>query len=174
MNDSPGLETFRLLARYNRLANRRLYEACADLEESERLQDRGAFFRSIHGTLNHILVGDRIWMAQFEGDTASSTGLDRIVYDSFDELSEARAMLDERIAAFFDRLEPEGLTGTIDYVNNEGRRFSDGRAMLYLHFFNHQTHHRGQVHAMLTQTVPDPPVLDLHRLLAPHPPVSRF
>ena len=169
MDDDPRLETFRLFARYNGLANRRLYGACAALKETERHQDRGAFFRSIHGTLNHILVGDRIWMARFEGDTAPSTGLDRILYDHFAELSEARAALDDRIAAFFDRLGPEELTGTIDYVNNEGRRFSDGRVMLYLHLFNHQTHHRGQVHAMLTQTVPDPPMLDLHRMLVPHP-----
>ena len=165
----PRLETLRMLARYNTLANRRLYGACAALDDGERRQDRGAFFRSIHGTLNHILVGDRIWMARFEGRNEPSTGLDRILHDDFAELTGARIAEDERIEAFFGQLWPEGLTGTIDYVNNEGRRFGDARAMLYLHFFNHQTHHRGQVHAILTQVVPNPPVLDLHRVLVPHP-----
>src|SRR5690349_6091614 len=73
-------------ARYNTLANQRLYAAAADLADSDRKRDVGAFFGSLHGTLNHLLVGDRIWMARFEGGTAPSTGLDAIVHDSFDDL----------------------------------------------------------------------------------------
>jgi len=80
---------FRMLARYNRLANERLYASCAELDDAARRQDRGAFFRSIHGTLNHIMVGDRIWMARFEGGIVASTGLDAILHDDFDELRAA-------------------------------------------------------------------------------------
>ena len=69
------LSHFRMLGRYNRLANERLYRACAKLGNSERTKDQGAFFGSIHGTLNHILVGDRIWMTRFEGGEAPSTNL---------------------------------------------------------------------------------------------------
>ena len=91
---------FQMLGRYNRLANERLYAACAELDDAARRKDRGAFFRSIHGTLNHIMVGDRIWMARFEGGTASSTGLDAILHDDFDELRAARTVEDARIEAF--------------------------------------------------------------------------
>ena len=78
---------FRMLGRYNRLANARLYGACSDLDDEYRKRDRGAFFGSIHGTLNHILVGDRIWMTRFEGGEAASTNLDAILYEDFPEMA---------------------------------------------------------------------------------------
>ena len=97
---------FRRLARYNRLANERLYEACARLSDAARTQVRPAFFGSIHGTLNHILVGDRIWLARFEGREVPSTGLDAILYEDFAELRDARAAEDARIEAFAAALTP--------------------------------------------------------------------
>lgn len=162
-------DTLRRLARYNRLANERLYDACAALTDAERKQVRPAFFKSIHGTLNHIMVGDRIWLARFEGGTAPSTDLDVILYESFDALRAARAAEDARIQAFFADAGDDLLGGSIRYRNNESRMFDDPVSMLAVHFFNHQTHHRGQVHDMLSQTPVAPPVLDLHRVLKPDP-----
>ena len=160
---------FRMLGRYNRLANERLYGACAELDDAARRQDRGAFFRSIHGTLNHIMVGDRIWMARFEGGTASSTGLDAILYDGFDGLRAARVIEDARIEAFIAGLDAALLGDTLAYISHEGRPFEDPMAVLLPHFFNHQTHHRGQITAMLRQTNCPYPELDMHRVMIPEP-----
>ena len=160
---------YRMLGRFNRLANTRLYGACSELADEGRKRDRSAFFGNIHGTLNHILVGDRIWMARFEGGETASTNLDAILYEDFDALREIRTLEDARIEAYTGRLTAESLDGTIAYVNNEGREFRDPLAVLLTHFFNHQTHHRGQVTAMLSQTEARYPVLDLHRVLIPEP-----
>jgi uncharacterized damage-inducible protein DinB len=162
-------DTVGLFARYNRLANQRLYDACAMLTDAERKKVRPAFFGSIHGTLNHIMTGDRIWLARFEGGEAPSTGLDAILYEDFDSLRAARRTEDARIESFADSVDDTFLSGSIRYKNNEGRDFDDPIAMLVIHFFNHQTHHRGQVHDMLTQTDITPPVLDLHRVIKPDP-----
>ena len=142
---------FRMLGRYNRLANERLYGACAGLRDAERTKDRGAFFGSIHDTLNHLLVGDRIWMTRFEGGEAPSTNLDAIRYEEFEALREARVAGDARIEACTGSLTAESLEGTLTYVNNEGREFRDPLTVLLTNFFNHQTYHRGQVTAMLSQ-----------------------
>jgi len=158
---------FQRMAAYNQAANRVLYQACAALPDSERKQSRPAFFRSIHGTLNHILLGDRLWMTRFRGGKAPSTGLDAILYEDFMHLREARQAEDAGIEAFTSGLDAQGLNGSIAYVNHEGRPFSEPMAVLLAHFFNHQTHHRGQVHGLLSQTAVPPPPLDLHRLLNP-------
>jgi uncharacterized damage-inducible protein DinB len=158
-----------MLARYNTLANRRLYEACASLSDAERKEDRPAFFGSIHGTLNHIMVGDRIWLARFGGEKVSSTNLDAILYKDFDELRRVRISEDERIETFAFGLKEEFLGGPIRYVNNEGKTYVDPVSLLVAHLFNHQTHHRGQIHDMLVQAEVAPPVLDLHRVIKPTP-----
>ena len=165
----PLIRHFHNLARYNRLANERLYGACAQLSDPARKQRRQAFFGSIHGTLNHIMVGDRIWLARFEGQTAPSTGLDAILYEDFGELMAAREAEDARIEGFVEGLKPEFLKGTIRYVNNSGVECADPMEILVPHLFNHQTHHRGQVHDMLSQTEVLPPSLDMHRVLIPAP-----
>ena len=161
------VRNFRMLVRYNALANRRLYEACACLSDAERKKRRPAFFGSIHGTLNHLMVGDRIWLARFSGEEVPSTNLDAILYEDFGELREAREEEDSRIEAFAAGIDERFLKGTIRYVNNEGRTLEDPVELLAAHFFNHQTHHRGQVHDMFTQTEVPPPVLDLHRVIRP-------
>ncbi len=158
-----------MLARYNTVANRRLYEACASLSDVERKRDRPAFFGSIHGTLNHIMVGDRIWLARFGGEAVSPTNLDAILYEDFDELRRGRIFEDERIETFAFGLDEEFLSGTIRYANNEAKIYVDPVSLLVAHFFNHQTHHRGQIHDMLMQTEVAPPVLDLHRVIKPAP-----
>ena len=161
------VRNFRMLASYNALANRRLYEACAHLSDEERKEHRQAFFGSIHATLNHIMVGDRIWLGRFSGEEVPSTDLDAILYEEFEELWEAREVEDARIEAFAAGIDEGFLMGTIRYVNNEGRTLEDPVDLLVMHFFNHQAHHRGQVHDMLTQTEVPPPVLDLHRVMRP-------
>jgi uncharacterized damage-inducible protein DinB len=156
-----------MLARYNTLANRRVYEVCSQLSDAERKRIRPAFFKSIHGTLNHMMVGDRIWMSRFQGQQVPSTGLDALLYENFEELREIRVLEDERIEAFISELNEDFLSGTISYVNSQGKLYNDPANLLLAHFFNHQTHHRGQIHDMLTQTEIAPPVLDMHRVLRP-------
>ncbi|MUL36106.1 DinB family protein [Gloeocapsopsis dulcis] len=158
---------FQLLAKYNTLANRKLYEACAQLSDDERKQTRPAFFKSIHGTLNHIMVGDRIWLGRFEGKAMPSTNLDAILYKDFDELRQVRQTEDERIKNFAAGLTEDFLSSTIQYKNNSGRVCNDPTNLLVAHFFNHQTHHRGQIHDMISQTKIAPPSLDMHRIIQP-------
>src|SRR6185312_16060502 len=97
---NPLIAHFRMMARYNRLANERLYDCCAQLSDAERKQNRQAFFKSIHATLNHIMVGDRNWMNRFEGGVPSSAPLDTVLYDDFEALRAARVREDERIERF--------------------------------------------------------------------------
>lgn len=155
------------MAKYNRRANILLYDVCERLSDSERKVHRKAFFGSIHGTLNHIMVGDRIWMTRFEGGEAPSTGLDAILYDDFAELKAARGIEDARIDRFTAGLSAKFLEGSITYINNQGKLYCDPVPVLLAHFFNHQTHHRGQVHNMLSQVGIETPVLDLHRVIVP-------
>jgi uncharacterized damage-inducible protein DinB len=164
---NPLIAHFQMMARYNWLANERLYDCCARLSDAERKKNRQAFFKSIHGTLNHIMVGDRNWMTRFEGGVASSSGLDAVLYDGFDELRAARVREDERIERFAAALNEEFLDGEIAWVNNEGKKYSDPIRVLLAHLFNHQTHHRGQVHDMLSQAGIATPVLDLNRVMLP-------
>ncbi|MBP5977476.1 damage-inducible protein DinB [Brasilonema sp. CT11] len=161
------IQHFQMLANYNTFANRKVYEVCSQLSDVERKRIRQAFFKSIHGTLNHIMVGDRIWMGRFEGKQMPSTNLDAILYEDFDELRSDRVLEDERIEAFMSKLNQDFFTKTISYVNNQGKLYTDPPNLLLAHFFNHQTHHRGQIHDMLTQTEIAPPVLDMHRIIRP-------
>ena len=156
-----------MLTSYNTLANRRLYEACSQLSDGEYRASREAFFGSIHATLNHLVVGDRIWLARFGGEEVPSTNLDAILYEDFTELRRARETEDSRTESFVSTLDEAFLERSIRYTNNEGRTIEDPVVLLVAHFFNHQTHHRGQVHDMLSQTDIAPPVLDLHRVLRP-------
>jgi uncharacterized damage-inducible protein DinB len=156
-------------ARYNRLANELLYAACARLSDADYRRDLGAFFGSVQGTLNHLLLGDTIWMARFEGSAHPSTGLDAILFEDFTALRAARQTMDQRIERFFADL-PSGFDcGSVRYVNNSGYDTEDPWSVILPHFFNHQTHHRAQVHTLLSQLGQDPPVLDLHRVLRPDP-----
>jgi len=124
-------------------------------------------FHRIHGTLNHLLVGDRVWMARFEGGTSPSTGLDALLYEESDTLRTARIAEDERITTFVESLDDDYIAGSIVYINHEGRRLEDPTHLLLTHFFNHETHHRGQVHDMLSQTGVETPVLDMHWVINP-------
>jgi uncharacterized damage-inducible protein DinB len=156
-------------ARYNRLANEVLYGACAGLTDADYRRDLGAFFGSVHGTLNHLLLGDTIWMARLDGRSYPSTGLAAIQFDAFVALREARREMDRRIEQFFSALPPGFENGSVRYINNSGVDTEDPWSVILPHFFNHQTHHRAQVHTLLSQLGHQPPVLDLHRVLRPDP-----
>lgn len=157
------LEYFRQLARYNQWANRRLYAACAKLPERLYLQARPSFFGSIHATLNHILVGDRVWMGRFTGHESGIHALDQILYPELAGLQVAREAEDAQIINFADALDLPTLNSTLRYKTLTEPRSSAASPMRMTlgHFFNHQTHHRGQVHALVSQTDVPPPALDL-------------
>jgi uncharacterized damage-inducible protein DinB len=152
---------FERMARYNRWANRRLYGAVAQLEPEEFMAPRSGFFPSIAKTLNHIIIADRVWMGRFVGKLSDHKSLDEMPYDDFAALTTAREAEDQRIVAFFKELPHARLEGVLDYTNMAGEVKSSEMLPLLAHFFNHQTHHRGQAHAMLSSTRVAPPALDL-------------
>ncbi len=152
----------RRFARYNRWANRRLYDACAQLSSDDYHAPRPSFFGSIHATLNHILVGDSIWLGRFTGNLPTHlTRLDQILHDDLAALRSAREAKDEEIVAFAESLDAAKLTDTFTYTNMAGQRFTDPLFPPLMHFFNHQTHHRGQVHGLLSHAGANPPELDM-------------
>lgn len=152
---------FRLLASYNQWANRRLFEACGGLSEVEFQAARQAYFGSIMATLNHVLVGDRSWFARLRGDPPTGYRLDQILCQSYAELAEARRVEDDLIAAYVAGLEETTFGGTISYTTTKGEAHENTISNILTHVFNHQTHHRGQVHDQLSQTSVSPPELDL-------------
>ena len=158
---------FRMLARYNRVANERLYAGCAQLDDNEYRKLRAGSFGSIHALLNHILLGDRRWMGLFQSGQRVTSPLNQILYDAFASLRSARVREDARIEAFFDHLDVAFWTRSFAYTNNQGKDYAETAHVACTHLFNHQTHHRGQVHVMLSQTTARPPSLDLHRIVNP-------
>ncbi len=145
------LAHFAMFARYNKWANDRLYAAAGAVPEADYRADRGAFFGSVHGTLNHLLVADRIWMHRFTGERPTYARLDVIVHDDLATLRQARQAEDDRILRWLGELDAETLNGNFSYrtiVNPTD--VTQPRAPALAHVFNHQTHHRGQAHALLT------------------------
>ncbi|MBJ3776782.1 DinB family protein [Acuticoccus mangrovi] len=155
----PHFQTF---ARYNAWANRRLYDAAAALSDDDYRADCGAFFHSVHGTLNHLVTADLIWMKRVTGEGEAPSRLDAIVAEEFATLRPMREALDARIVATVDGKSEADLAGTITFRRaTTPEVFTQPLAPVLAHFFNHQTHHRGQVHAMLTRLVGEAPELDL-------------
>lgn len=153
---------FDMLAAYNAWANERLYDAAARVADEDYRADGGAFFGSLHGTLNHLLLGDRIWMHRFTGEGDEPIQLDAILYDEFDALRAARRTEDARIIAHIGSLTDSDLAGVIRYRSTRSPTdIEQLLAPLLLHFFNHQTHHRGQAHCLLTGLTGEAPSLDL-------------
>jgi uncharacterized damage-inducible protein DinB len=151
-----------MFASYNRWANERLYEAAAKLSDADYRADRGAFFKSMHGTLNHLLVGDRVWMRRFTGGGQVPATLDAILFEEFSELRAARRAEDERILRYANALTDADLARWIRYRTITNPVDMEQQLAPALdHFFNHQTHHRGQVHAMLTRLGTKPEDTDL-------------
>ena len=153
---------FALLAGYNAWANERIYAAARTLSDADYRADRGAFFKSVHGTLNHLLVADRIWMRRFTGAGEAPSRLDAILFEDFEPLRAARQAEDERIVGYIEGLSEDALAGLLRYrtITNPAD-YEQPLATTLIHFFNHQTHHRGQVHGLLTGLTGDAPSLDL-------------
>jgi len=148
------LARYRMFAGYNAWCNERLYDAAAQIADPDYRTDCGVFFKSLHGTLNHLLVGDRIWMRRFTGQGEAALRLDAILHDDFAQLRVARRAEDERISHYIWTLSADDLVKTIRYrtvVNPQD--IEQALAPALDHFFNHQTHHRGQTHALLSAII---------------------
>ncbi|MBX3568198.1 MAG: damage-inducible protein DinB [Rhizobiaceae bacterium] len=142
---------FMMFAAYNRWANERLYAAAEELSNDEFVRDTGAFFGSVMATMNHLLVTDRIWMKRFTGLGDAPTSLDLILHRSLPVLRAARVAEDERISGWVGGLNDRAFSGRFTYTTvSDMRTISQRLAPALAHFFNHQTHHRGQIHAGLT------------------------
>ena len=153
---------FLMMADYNRWANARLYEMAAALPDELYRKDVGVFFKSLHGTLNHLLTTDRIWMRRLDGRGDHPDKLNAIVFDDLPSLHGARKAEDERIVSFVDGLAEEDFDKDWDYTTLNGSAFRQPIGDILAHLFNHQTHHRGQAHAALTAVgVVEPKPLDL-------------
>ncbi|WP_046118351.1 DinB family protein [Ensifer aridi] len=145
------LDHFRMFADYNRWANRRLYAAAAELSDAEFRENKGAFFGSLHGTLSHLLAADRIWMKRFTRGGDAPSRLDAILHEDLAALTAARAAEDERIIAWVGSLDEARLSAHVTYspLTMPGD-ITQKLGPTLAHFFNHQTHHRGQAHATFT------------------------
>jgi len=143
----------RTMAAYNAEMNRRLYAAAGRLSDAERKQSRGAFWSTIHGTLSHILWGDLQWMARFDGWERPAQGMKQStqMYDDFAVLAADRTKYDDRLIEWAKRVQQGWLDQEQVWTSiSQNRELRQPRALLVMHLFNHQTHHRGQAHAMIT------------------------
>ena len=152
------------MARYNRWQNQNLYGVAERLSDDERQRERGAFFGSIHKTLSHLLWADRLWMSRLTDVPAPEGGILRSVslYPDWEVLRTERAAFDDRIIDWADRLDEASLAGDLTWHSAVTKReMGKPKWLLVTHMFNHQTHHRGQVHCMLTQAGGKPHDTDL-------------
>jgi uncharacterized damage-inducible protein DinB len=153
------------MARYNRWQNQNLYGVAHQLSDNERRRERGAFFGSIHKTLSHLLWADRSWMSRFSSDVQKpQAGIPESVtlYPDWNGLKRERAAFDGTMISWADRLDAGWLENDLTYFSGAlNRELTKPRWQLVTHMFNHQTHHRGQVHCLLTQAGGKPHSTDL-------------
>jgi uncharacterized damage-inducible protein DinB len=173
---------YAVMARYNAWMNRKVYDAAAALSDDERRRDVGAFFHSLHGTLNHLLLTDRAWLVRFtkdasllqslDGTTPAFSGrLDQELYADFTTLRAEREKTDADVTAWVATLIDGALAAPINYYSVAyERHYEHPLWWAVSHFFNHQTHHRGQVTTLLVQLGRDPGTTDLVDMLRNEPP----
>jgi uncharacterized damage-inducible protein DinB len=172
------LANYRFLARYNRWMNQRLYTACETLTDAQRKADCGAFFKSIHHTLTHLVLADKMWLARFaqQGLVFAALPPELLVvpdgsdytsdlHPDWQDLKHTRDALDAAIEQWLVTMSPEFLTSNMHYANTKGVARAHPAWQALTHFFNHQTHHRGQVTTLLTQAGVDVGVTDLIALV---------
>lgn len=166
-----SLEWLSASARYNRWMNDKLYGLAATLGDEVRKRDLGAFFKSIHGTLNHLLLADRVWLARFKNVSVPDgfmgpgiRALDQELYLDFQDLRRQRAITDDELSSWVSELTLEQLAATLVF-KRRGQKLESPLWWAVAHLFNHQTHHRGQVTTLLTQQGCDPGVTDLYAML---------
>ena len=162
-----------LMAQYNAWMNAKLYDAAATLSSEALAADRGAFFGSVLGTLNHLVVGDTIWLKRFAvhpaqpqalqvvRDLPAPTALNQLLFADFAALRERRQLLDATIQSWASSLTADDLSHTLSYANTKGEAKAKNMGCLVMHFFNHQTHHRGQATTLLMQAGVDVGETDL-------------
>lgn len=190
MSSASALRQIRLLAEYNGWMNDKLYRAAAALPAGELARERGAYFGSLLGTLNHLLAADTIWLQRFAAEAATTpalspaaraalapvralaapASLDARLFDALAPMAARRAWLDGVIAAWTAALAPADLDAVLHYARMNGERHAKPFAEVLLHFFNHQTHHRGQATTLLSQAGVDAGVTDLLALIPEHAP----
>ena len=168
---------FRLLAQYNQWMNRKVYDAAMKLEQKSLWEDRGAFFKSVMGTLNHIMVADLIWLNRYRHHPSAfpelnhldslpkPKALDQMMFADLAELGAARGRIDQIIQDWASNLTDDDLLQPLAYQSTQGQPSSREFGLLLLHFFNHQTHHRGQVTTLLSQFGVDVGATDLAILI---------
>jgi uncharacterized damage-inducible protein DinB len=149
MSDPQLYQTF---AHYNQWVNQKVYAVCAEIDDGERRRDRRAFFKSIHGTLNHLLFVDRMWLGRFTGRRYPLAPMGVDLYDDFQELRAARAAMDAAILDWTAGLSEAWLREPLTWTSGvDGTTRTRPRWLLASHLFNHQTHHRGQLTTLLCQ-----------------------
>ncbi len=159
-----GVDYVRAMARYNAWQNRSLYDAADTLPDAARLEDRGAFFGSIHGTLSHLMWGDQQWMSRFSTVEKPPLLIKQSPgnYPDWAALKGRRVAFDRTIIEWAEAMPPAWLEGELTWYSGLAKAdVSKPKWFLVAHFFNHQTHHRGQVHAMLTAAGAKPDDTDL-------------
>ncbi len=160
------------LARYNHWMNDKLYALAATLPDEARKRAAGAYFKSIHGTLNHLLLADRVWLARFQGDVlppgdigpGGIRSLDQELYQDFDALRRERVLTDGALSDWISAVTPDQLAAPLVYVRH-GQKIESPLWWSVAHLFNHQTHHRGQITTLLTQQGHDIGSTDLFAML---------
>lgn len=153
---------FQTQARYNQAMNAQIYVACSGLSDEQRRRDLGTWFKSIHGTLNHILLADKVWLGRFSNESFVPPSLDTELFSTWDELKAERAAFDERLVAWIDDLEPERLRETLTFqpMSRPGVH-STPLWLCVAHVWNHQAHHRGQATSLMNALGADSGVTDL-------------
>ncbi len=157
-----SVDYVRTMAAYGHWMNSRLMAACATIPAADRTRDLGAFFKSLHGTLDHILWADLIWLSRFDGTAPPMARGDTLLRPNWDELVADRAAADARITAWAAGVTPEWLAAPLSYVTKfNPHHWTLPAWVAVTHFFNHATHHRGQATTLMMQLGVDPGVTDL-------------
>ena len=153
---------FLQLAEHGQWANKRLYDAAAELDDEQRNRDVGAYFKSLHGTLAHILVADQIWMSRLNHEPQPFDLLNTHLWPDFETLRQAREDQDQRAYSYISALSDDRITAGFDYKDMSGTDRHLPVRVILTHLFNHATHHRGQAHHILKQLgMDEPPAMDL-------------
>ncbi|MGH6894397.1 MAG: DinB family protein [Dongiaceae bacterium] len=159
----------RIMAAYGAWMNGRMLDLCGDLTDVERRRDPGTFFRSVHGTFDHLIHGDVAWMGRFTGSAMPTKRIGEIVHESWGELDAARRAMDRRMEAWAGTVTEPWLAETMTYVSaNDGKTRILPRWVLAAHMFNRSTHHRGPLTTLMKQLGVDPGITDLPWLPAPY------
>lgn len=152
-----------LMADYNQLMNQRIFEATAHLSDTVLTEDKGAFFKSVIITVNHIMIGDILWLKRFSKHPSDYTSLkqmneyphaeslDQVLYNNMAHFYKERKKLDQIIIEFCNELKAEDINNSLNYINFKKEKHCKRFGSLILHVFLHQIHHRGQVTTLLSQ-----------------------